>query len=100
MTPRRETASDLLDAVVRVPEHVVFRSFAKETVALNLQTGQFHGLNPVAGRMIEVVSRSRPARDAVSQLAEEYGQPDDRIEADLRELLGVLLERRLVELDA
>ena len=31
--------------VVRVPEHVVYRDFAEQTVVLNLRTGRYHGLN-------------------------------------------------------
>jgi Coenzyme PQQ synthesis protein D (PqqD) len=94
-----ETTGDVLDRAVHVPEHVIFRSFARETVALNLDTGTFHGLNPTAGRMVEVASRARCARDAVSPLAREYGVPDERIAGDLGELLRLLIERGLIEID-
>jgi hypothetical protein len=40
---------------VRVPEHVVYRKFAEETVALNLQTGRYHGLNPTAAAMVQAL---------------------------------------------
>jgi hypothetical protein len=93
-----ETSCDLsvLDAAVRIPEHVVFRSFAAETVALNLRTGKFHGLNATAGRMVELVQRSERARDAVPALAEEYATAPDRVERDLAELLTMLLDRELI----
>jgi hypothetical protein len=90
---------ELLDAEVRFPEHVVFRSFATETVALNLQTGQFHGLNVTAGRMVEVLNRSRRPRDAIGPLADEYAVPHAQIERDLEALLALLLERELIQLD-
>jgi hypothetical protein len=93
------TEDDILDAVVRVPEHVIFRSFARETVALNLQTGRFHGLNATAGRMVELVTRSRSPRDAVAGLADEYGVPHERIANDLAALLRLLADRRLIEID-
>lgn len=89
-----------LDGGVRVPDHVVFRSFPGETVALNLNTGQYHGLNPVAGRMIEVLSESGSVSAAVASLAGEYGQPEEVVEADLRALCANLLERGLIELPA
>jgi hypothetical protein len=89
----------LLDVAVHVPEHVIFRSFAEETVALNLQTGTFHGLNRTAGRMVELVARARRARDAVGQLAEEYAVPDERIADDLENLLRLLVDRHLIEID-
>jgi hypothetical protein len=95
-----ETAGNLLDVAIVVPEHVIFRSFAQETVALNLQTGTFHGLNPTAGRMVEFAARARLVREAVPALATEYGVSEERITTDLESLLRSLLERGLVEIDA
>jgi coenzyme PQQ synthesis protein D (PqqD) len=89
----------LMDADVRFPEHVVFRSFATETVALNLHTGKFHGLNVTAGRMVEVLGRSGRPRDAIAPLAEEYDISQAQIERDLAALLALLLERDLILLD-
>jgi hypothetical protein len=94
-----ETLSDavLLDRSVRVPDHVVQRAFVAETVVLNLKTGRYHGLNPTAGRMLEVLDEEGKVRDAAATLADEYGQPLDRIEADLLMLCRRLLERKLIE---
>lgn len=94
-----EAAGALFDSAVHVPEHVIFRSFARETVALNLRTGKFHGLNASAGRMVEVATRARRVRDAVDQLATEYGVARDRIALDLEQLLRQLADRGLVEID-
>lgn len=90
---------DLLDATVRFPEHVIFRSFARETVALNLKTGKFHGLNATAGRMVDLVQRSARPRDAVARLAVEYGVGEDQIARDLAALLMLLADRELVEVE-
>lgn len=90
--------TDRIGMVVRVPDHVVFRSFPGETVALNLQTGKYHGLNPVAGRMIEALAGSGDLDATATQLAEEYGQPRETIEADLRSLCEDLSRRGLIEL--
>lgn len=90
--------ADAIGAEVRIPEHVVFRSFPGETVALNLQTGKYHGLNPVAGRMVEVLAASDDVDAAVIVLAEEYEQSREVIEADVRSLCEDLSRRGLVEL--
>ena len=92
-------AGDLLEARVRTPQHVVQREFPAETIVLNLDTGQYHGLNPVAGRMLQAVVRAERAGDAVPELAAEYGQPADRIATELESLVADLLERGLVEVD-
>jgi hypothetical protein len=85
---------------VRVPDHVVYRSFPGETVALNLNTGRYHGLNPVAGRMIEALAATGAIERAATVLAAEYGQPQERIAADLRRLCDDLAERGLIEMSA
>jgi len=88
-----------LRSTVRIPENVVFRSFVKETVILNLTTGKYHGLNPTAGHMLEVLEQRDSVGDAAAQLAEEYGQPREEIERDLCSFCADLAERGLIEID-
>jgi hypothetical protein len=88
----------ILRARMVVPEHVFRRDFAKETVALNLDSGRYHGLNPVAARMVEVASDAGSIGEAVPALAAEFGQPQEVIARDLAGLCRDLSERGLVEL--
>lgn len=101
-TPQAPPADDgLLEAAVRVPDHVVHRAFVNETVVLNLQTGLYHGLNPVGGRMLEALERERTVRDAVRRLADEFGEVSaDDIERDVRAFCADLVLRGLIELDS
>lgn len=92
--------SGLLDAKVSVPAHVVYRPFVHETVILNLQTGQYHGVNPTGARMLEVLDRAASVRDAVRQLAEEYKQTPVDLERDVCDFCEHLLSRSLIEIDA
>jgi hypothetical protein len=91
--------SSLLATKVKVPQHVVYRSFPSETVVLNLQTGRYHGLNATAGQMLDALTRAACVRDAAAELAGAYAQPQDVIERDLCELCTSLLERGLIETD-
>ena len=86
-------------ATVRVPQHVVFRQFAAETVVLSLETGMYHGLNPVGGRMLQVLGEAGRVDAAAITLAKEYGQPLSDIERDLCNFCLDLAERGLIELD-
>jgi Coenzyme PQQ synthesis protein D (PqqD) len=98
-----ETMSDdssLLAATVKLPQHVVFRSFPTETVMLNLQTGRYHGLNATAGQMLEALKRTPCVGDAAATLADSYDQAPVTIERDLCALCRSLLERGLIEIDA
>jgi Coenzyme PQQ synthesis protein D (PqqD) len=87
----------LLDAQVAVPHHVVHRAFPTETVVLNLETGKYHGLNPVAGRMLEVLEQLGSVSESAARLAREFEQPLPRIEEDLSRLCADLHERGLIE---
>jgi hypothetical protein len=91
------SSSELLTVRVRMPQHVACRSFVAETVVLNLQTGQYHGLNPSAGRMLEALQSAPTVGDAVPTLAGEYGVEHEQIESDLLTLVRGLLERGLIE---
>jgi hypothetical protein len=89
----------LLTSSIRVPRHVVYRSFPSETVVLNLETGKYHGLNATAGAMLEVLESASSVSDAAGVLASRYAQPEDVIERDMCELCSVLLERGLIEVE-
>lgn len=91
--------TSLLAAKVKVPQHVVYRSFPSETVVLNLQTGKYHGLNATAGRMLDELARASCVGEAASALAASYEQDRGVIERDLCRLCESLLERGLIEAD-
>jgi hypothetical protein len=90
--------SEILTARVRLPQHVVHRSFVTETVVLNLNTGQYHGLNRTAGRMLEAIDEAPTAGSTVAELAREYAVQPAQIESDLIALCQGLLERGLIEI--
>jgi hypothetical protein len=89
----------LLNAHIKVPQHVVYRSFPAETVVLNLQTGRYHGLNPSGGRMLEELQRAPSVGAAVVTLAEDYDAPRAEIERDVLDLCEALHQRGLIEID-
>jgi hypothetical protein len=84
-------------ARIVVPSHVVYRTFVTETVALNIETGQYHGLNATAGRMLEVMEREGSVAASVEPLAAEFGQPAALIRADLLSLCVSLRTRGLLQ---
>jgi hypothetical protein len=92
--------STLSDARIRVPQHVVHRSFPSETVVLNLNTGKYHGLNTTAGLMLDALVKAPSVRDAAAAVAERCEQPRATVEKDMCELCCLLLDRGLVEIDA
>jgi hypothetical protein len=84
---------------VSIPRHVVFRSFVEETVVLNLESGRYHGLNPTAGRMLELLGELGEVDAVAGRIAEETGAPPQQVNDDLHEFCSSLAERGLIELD-
>ncbi len=90
----------ILAGTARVPEHVVWREFEAETVLLNLQTGQYHGLNATATRMFELFSAGQSGEQVVATLASEHGWDPAPLRKDLLRLSSALAERGLIVIDA
>jgi coenzyme PQQ synthesis protein D (PqqD) len=82
-----------------IPQHVVFRAFVEETVVLNLESGRYHGLNPTAGRMLELLGELGDLDAVAAQVVAETGAPADRVVDDLREFCSSLAERGLIEVE-
>jgi Coenzyme PQQ synthesis protein D (PqqD) len=82
-----------------IPAHVVHRDFPGETVVLNLETGQYHGLNATARRMLGALEEADSVCVAAAALAREFGVSCDQIERDLLDLCAALADRGLLELD-
>jgi hypothetical protein len=90
--------SDMKRCQVSVPQHVVFRDLADETVILNINTGQYHSVDRVGARFFEVM-RDVPALElAIGPLAGEFEQPFAVIETDLAAFVGEMVELGVIEL--
>jgi len=94
-----DRSPEILESRVVVPTHVVYRSFEGETLLLNLDSGQYHGLNETGGRMLELMKDTHgTVREAIVALADEYGVDAAEIEPDLIAFCRDLADRGLVEL--
>jgi hypothetical protein len=96
----RPDPDPILDTRFRIPDGVARRAFEDETIVLNLETGQYHGLNPVAAAMVDGLAEGRTAREVAADIATRANQPVERVEADIRGLVDGLRSRRLIDADA
>jgi hypothetical protein len=93
-------STSMLAATPRIPNDVVYRTFAREVVVLNLRTGKYHGLNATGGRILEVLESAKNLEEAAEVLAAEYGRPLEDMQRDLCTFCRELLARELIELAA
>ncbi|MGD2113457.1 MAG: PqqD family protein [Acidobacteriota bacterium] len=98
MRPARTTPVPL-DARVTVPGDVVFRELDGEAVVLQVETGRYFGLDPVATRMWTALNDSGTVGGALEILFAEYDTTRQRLRHDLERLLLALAERRLIRLE-
>ena len=98
MSSALRTEHQILGMRAEIPTDVVLRGFVTETVVLNLQTRQYHALNPTGGRMVEVLVEAETVRRAAEILATEYGREQGEIAADLCQFCTELEQRGLIAL--
>jgi PqqD family protein of HPr-rel-A system len=85
------------DLRLRVPEHVKHRAFPEQTVVLNLQSGQYHGLNQSAGELFALLAGGGTLAETTHTVSERFGIPREHAQHSLHRLCVDLLERGLVE---
>ena len=90
---------ELLRSAVEVPDHIVYRDFPSETIALNADTGEYFGLNATAARMLAALDEAGTVAGALALLAERFGRPAEEIESNVLEMCAVLQERGLIVLE-
>src|ERR1700746_2734056 len=81
-----------------VAPDVLFRLVGDEAVLLNLKTELYLGLDPVGTRMWHVLKDAPSIQAAYDTLLGEYEVEPERLQADLDEFLGKLVEQKLVEI--
>jgi hypothetical protein len=94
------TPPDPAHIAVRIPDHVVYRDFAEQTVALNLHTGRYHGLNATAAAMVDALREAPNVAAAAERLGPAWDVEPDVLLADLLELCEGLESRGLLETHA
>ena len=89
-----------LREIIRISKDVVARDMGGELVLLDLESGQYFGLDRVGGKVWEIVSEKQRSLENVCELlAAEFDAPRAQIESDLRALVQQLQEQGLVTLE-
>lgn len=84
-----------------VSDEVVAREVNGEVVLLDLNSGQYFGLDAVGGRIWQLLSDApRTLAQICDQIESEFDAPRERIEADLLTLAKQLQEQELILADA
>jgi hypothetical protein len=83
-------------ARVRVPEHVLVQELDGEAVLLNLKNETYFGLDAVGMHMWQILTTFPSIQDAYDLLLSDYEVQPRKLQQDLDDLLGKLVEQGLV----
>jgi hypothetical protein len=85
-----------LESVVVPVEDQVSAQLGEETVILNVESGQYYGLNEVGARVWELIQQPRALSEIRTALLEQYDVEPEVCERDLRRIIEDLMTNGLV----
>jgi len=83
---------------VTTPQHVLIQELESESVLLNIDSGNYFGLDAIGRRFWDAITNAESIEIAYEQLLKEYEVDPQQLRKDLNELLLKLTENGLVEL--
>lgn len=88
----------MFDQRASIPEDVMIRDLAGESVLLNLNSETYFSLDEVGTRMWHALQQSGTVRQAYETLVSEYDVAPDTLRDDLFKLIKELTEHGLLAL--
>lgn len=88
----------MIAARVTVPEGVLFRDLAGEAVLLQLESGNYYGLNETGTRMWSLLVEHGRVEEALQDLVQEYDAPPERLRQELFLFIETLVSQKLLDL--
>ena len=82
---------------VSAASNVMFRELEGESVILDVDSESYFGLDDVGTRMWVALTEADSVQSAYAQLQTEYDVDTETLRGDLEDLIGKLVEKRLVE---
>jgi hypothetical protein len=80
--------------------HAVSTDLEGEAVILDTSAGEYYGLNEVGARIWTLLQEPMAFAELVDALVEEYAVDREQCEAEVRGLLGQMVEKNLLEIQS
>jgi hypothetical protein len=87
-----------LDDTPTIAEDVVFRELEGEIVILNLEKGEYFGVDDVGTRMWTLLAEGRSLRQVADIMVSEYDVRRETVAADLLRLAGEMISHGLIRI--
>ena len=80
----------------RLASNVTLTEVDNEVVLLDIEAGQYFGINHVGARFLKQLANNKNKQQAIEHIAQHYQIDYQDAENDLSELLDSLLEKQLL----
>ncbi len=84
------------EAAITIPKYVLSESLNDETVVLDMSSGVYFGLSPVASRFWKLLGQGSTRPEIEAALLEEFEVEPEILRADLDSLLADLEGKKLI----
>jgi hypothetical protein len=88
------------DVSITIPKHILSESLNDETVVLDMSSGTYFGLSPVATRFWKLLGEGSNREQIQAILLDEFDVDPSVLSADLDSLLAHLEAKKLILLQA
>jgi hypothetical protein len=86
----------VLPTTVTIPETVAWQQFADEVVLVDINGGEYHNLNDVAGRMWQALDECEDVAGAFTLLSATYDVDAQTLRNDLGTFIQELVDKGLL----
>ena len=86
------------ETIVVAAESVAAAEVEGESILLDVNIGQYYGLNEVGARIMEIVQQPTPVSTIREVMSKEYEIDQDRLEHDLASFLEQMIEHQLIRI--
>jgi hypothetical protein len=88
-----------LQSRISIPSDVLFHEVDGQAVILNLESGQYYGLDETGSRMWALLAEHGQLELVYQNLLEEYNVEPEQLQGDLLKLMDELASQGLVKVD-
>ena len=90
----------LNDSTVVASESVLSQNIGGETVLLQIESGEYYGLNEVGSRIWTLLQEGNSTREVLTTLVSEYGVAEEALSSDIGQFLRDLQDKGLIQINA
>ena len=87
------------DLAIAVPEGILFQDVGGEIVLLNIETGEYYGLNEVGSRIWTLFQEGQPVSQVLTTLLSEYDVFEEGLRSDVKQFLLQLQSKHIIEIN-